>query len=87
MPESYLILYNFTKNNFSYWIMGLGKPNADKISVYFFAAIALIYCLTIAVTVLCCVSVAKYKFQALLLLIGIPILIAPLTIVNPIGPR
>lgn len=75
------------KNYLCYWLFGLGKEETNTIAIAAFAGIAAVYCLSVLVTVLICVTQHKYKFKLLLLLASIPVLIAPLLVVNPIGPR
>ena len=77
----------FAKKNFSYWVFFVGHEKSEDITTYAFAAIAILYCFSVLAVVLICVTDYEYKFKILLLLASVPVLIAPLLIVNPIGPR
>lgn len=75
------------KNRFPYWIIAVGNEKSSNMTVLFFAFIVCIYCLSVLLSVIVCVTDNDKKFSILLLLISAPVLIAPLLIVNPIGPR
>ena len=59
----------------------------ETITVLFFAAIAVTYCFGALIVVLLCVDEQKMKLWILFLLVSIPVLIAPLLVVNPVGAR
>lgn len=59
----------------------------ETITVVIFAVLAVGYCLSALVLVLVCVDEQKTKLRVLFLLLSIPVLIAPLLVVNPVGER
>ena len=77
----------YSKNAFAYWFFGIGHAKSDLITIGLFALVAIIYFGSALLTVFICVDSNKNKFKTLFLLISVPILIAPLVFVNPIGPR
>lgn len=77
----------FAKNRFSYWVFFIEHPESESISIILFALVAAMYFASVFLIVILCVTEKKAKFKTLLLLISVPVLIAPLVLVNPIGPR
>lgn len=77
----------YAKNNFSYWVIAVGNEESDDLSLWFFVFVICAYCLSVLSLVLICVTDMNAKFRILLLLVSAPILVAPLLVVNPIGPR
>mgnify|MGYP003302124122 CR=1 FL=1 len=77
----------FLKKQFPEWALFVGSANSAHLTIWAFAGIAVIYYGSVLATVLLCITQHAYKWKALLLLGSIPILIAPLAIVDPIGPR
>lgn len=81
------LAFLLVKNGYQPWYVFLSSSNRQEITIYFFAAVAFMYCVSVLTTVLLCVKDKNAKFRMLLSLISVPLLIAPLTFVNPIGPR
>lgn len=77
----------YAKENFSYWQVAVGSEKSKDLTALFFFAVICTYCLSVLASVLICVTDLNKKFSILLLLISAPILVVPLLIVNPIGPR
>lgn len=77
----------FAKNQFTPWVLAVGNSNSQFITKAFIALIIVLYCLCVLLTVILCVEDINKKLQILLPLCSVPVLIAPLLVVNPIGPR
>ncbi len=76
-----------SKNQFTYWSILPGRSKSELLTIGFFFVIAALYCLSVLFTTIICVTDKKIKFKLLLILISVPIIVAPLLVVNPIGPR
>lgn len=77
----------FAKNSFSYWIIAVGSEKSSNLTALFFLFMVCVYCLSVLSLIFVCITDLNAKFRILLLLISAPILVAPLLVVNPIGPR
>lgn len=77
----------FAKFGFSYWVAAVGSENSRRITVLLLLFAVCIYCLSVLLLVTVCVTDLNAKFRILLLLVSVPVLVAPLLVVNPIGPR
>lgn len=77
----------YSKDGFSYWVMAVGNSKSSDYTIVTFVLAAFMYSFSILMTVLLCVTEKKSLYQLLLWLVSIPVVIAPLVIVNPIGPR
>lgn len=75
------------KKSFSYWIIAAGADASSKITFVFLMLTVCLYCISVLVSVLICITDNDLKFRTLLILISAPIVTAPLLFVNPIGPR
>ncbi len=82
---SLMIIY--FKSRFTHWELFYGYEKSSLITVLFFIMIAAVYFASGIVCVFICVECEKTRNKNLLLLISIPVLIAPLAVVSPIGPR
>ena len=80
-------IFLISKNIFPAWAFEVGKFDSDKVTTIIFALISAACFCSASVIVLISVNSDSIKYKTLLLLISVPILIAPLTIVKPIGPR
>lgn len=83
----FALMLIFFKSRFVHWVLFLDSGKSSIITVAFFVMVAAAYFASAAVCVLLCVECNKAKFKILLLLVSIPVLIAPLAVVTPIGPR
>lgn len=81
-----LILILF-KANFSHWKLLLESEYSTVVTVLFFTAAAGLYYLSLSAVILICLDSEGTRDKALFLIISIPIIVAPLLVVNPIGPR
>lgn len=77
----------YAKHGFSYWVVAVGNPQSSNLTVLFQVMVAFLYCITVLTTVWTCVTDKTYLWKLILLLISVPIVIVPLLVVNPIGPR
>lgn len=77
----------YSKSIFTYWEMNPGQGNSRMLTVLAFALAAALYFGSAVLLIFLCVKPQAMKWKLLLLLVSVPILIAPLVIVNPIGPR
>lgn len=77
----------FQKKEFTGWVLNIENKNYNHITTIVFVFVTLLYFASVSVLILLGVNSKPVKFKALLLLISIPILIAPLAVVTPIGPR
>lgn len=77
----------FTKHQFSPWVLAVGNSNSQFITKSFIAFLIALYCLSVLLIIIVCIEDSNKKFQILLPLFSVPILIVPLLVVNPIGPR
>lgn len=75
------------KDNFTYWKLFLNSEYTTVITVLFFSAAAGLYYLSLSAIMLICLDGEGVKEKALFLILSIPIIAAPLLVVNPIGPR
>ncbi len=77
----------FAKNKFTYWLVDVNSDNAKLYTLYFVVLSICAYCLSVFVSVVVCVKENNDKFKMLLVLASVPVVTAPLLVVNPIGPR
>ncbi len=77
----------YAKHGFSYWVVAVGNPQSSNLTVLFQVLVAALYCIAVLTTVWVCVTDKEYLWKLTLLLISVPIIIVPLLVVNPIGPR
>ena len=77
----------FTKQQFTPWVLAVGNSHSQLITKAFIAFLIILYCLSVLLIILLCIEDINKKLQILLPLCSVPILIAPLLVVNPIGPR
>ena len=77
----------FSKEQFTHWVLAVGHSNSQFITTLAVAFVIILYCLSVLTIVILCVEDINKKLQILLPLCSIPVLIAPLLVVNPIGPR
>lgn len=75
------------KKSFSYWILAVGSEQSGNLTFLFLLFTVCVYCLSVLSLVLVCITDLNTKFKILLLLISAPIIVTPLLVVNPIGPR
>lgn len=80
-----VILYS--KKLFSYWLVDISIPEASTVTDFFIFFVALVYFLSLCITVAVCMEDADKMYETLFVLFSVPVLIAPLLVVNPIGPR
>ncbi len=81
-----LILILF-KANFSHWKLLLESEYGTVVTVLFFTVAAGLYYISLSAVMLVCLDGEGIRDKALFLIISIPIIVAPLLVVNPIGPR
>ena len=81
-----LVLIYF-KSRFVHWAFFIDSGKSTIITTLIFVLIAGVYFATASLCIFLCVECNKAKLKTLLLLISIPVLIAPLAVVTPIGPR
>lgn len=77
----------FIKSEFVSRIFNMDATNSSTLTTLVCALVAIIYFVSALLTVIICVTSSSEKFKILLLLISVPILIAPLAVVKPVGPR
>lgn len=77
----------YTKNIFPYWSFAMGQENADTVTALLFAMIGCLYWVTGALLVLLFMNHKVLMHKTMLLVVSIPVLILPLAVVTPIGPR
>lgn len=77
----------YSKDGFGYWVMAVGNPRSDDYTLVSMVLAAFMYCFAVLMTVLLCVTDKMMMWKLLFLLVSVPIVIAPLVLVNPIGPR
>lgn len=82
---SLMIIY--FKSRFVHWELFIDSGKTNLLTTIFFVFVAGVYFVTVSLCVFICIKCNKAKFAAMLLLISIPVLIAPLAVVTPIGPR
>ncbi len=82
-----LLFILFQKNKYTSWAFNISNKNYNDITTLIFVLISVLYFVSAAVILLLCIKSESVKAKAFFLLISIPILIAPLAIVTPIGPR
>ena len=82
---SLMIIY--FRSKFVHWMLFYGYEKSSLITVLFFIMIAAVYFASVVVCIFICVECEKTRYKNLLLLVSIPVLIAPLAVVSPIGPR
>lgn len=80
----FLILF---KSNFYYWRIFIESKNSSAYTIIFFSMAAAVYYISVSVIIIGCLDGPGVKDKAVFLLISIPIIVAPLVLVNPIGPR
>lgn len=69
------------------WLFLRNFSFSGTITVWIFALIAVGYCLSALVQVLFCVEEQRLRLRVLFLLVSIPVLVAPLLVVNPVSSR
>ena len=69
------------------WLFFANTGAAITLTILLFAAMAVGYCLSALVLIFLCVDDRKTKLRVLFLLLSIPVLAAPLLVVNPVGER
>ena len=69
------------------WLFFVNTGAAITLTILLFAAMAVGYCLSALVLVFFCVDDRKTRLRVLFLLLSIPVLAAPLLVVNPVGER
>ena len=69
------------------WMFFADSGVAITLNILIFAGMAVGYCLSALVLVFLCVDDRKMKLRMLFLLLSIPVLAAPLLVVNPVGER
>ena len=72
---------------FPNWLAFSTKPGLKTVMTLLFVIVAVIYAGSAFLCVILCVTDNKTRWKAIFLLGSIPILIAPLLLVSPIGPR
>lgn len=77
----------YCKKLFGYWLIGINVPQAETLTDFFVFFIAVIYFLAICVTVAVCIEDKNRMWATAFVLLSVPVLVAPLLVVNPIGPR
>lgn len=77
----------FSKEQFTHWVLAVGHKDSQLITTLAVAFVILLYCLSVLTIIILCVEDINKKLQILLPLCSVPVLIAPLLVVNPIGPR
>ena len=82
-----LLFIIFQKKEFTGWVLNIDYKDYAHFTTIVFVLVAILYFATAAVVLLIGINSKSVKTKALLLLISIPILIAPLVVVTPIGPR
>lgn len=76
-----------SKEGFGYWVMAVGSPKSANYTLVAMVLAAFFYCIAVLATVLLCVTEKMMLYKLLFWLVSIPVVIAPLVLVNPIGPR
>lgn len=69
------------------WLFFVNTGAAITLTILLFAAVAVGYCLSALVLIFFCVEQEKTKLRVLFLLLSIPVMAAPLLVVNPVGER
>lgn len=77
----------YSKKIFGYWLVGINLMQAETVMNFFIFFIAIVYFLAICVTVVICIEDKNRMWATAFVLLSVPVLIAPLLVVNPIGPR
>lgn len=77
----------YVKKQFSYWLIDINLSNADAKTDLFIFLVIILYFFSVFSIVILCVENKNTMFSLLFILLSIPVLIAPLLVVNPIGPR
>lgn len=77
----------YSKKLFSHWLVNINIAEASTVTDYFIFLVAVVYFLSLCITVAVCMEEMNRMFAALFVLVSVPVLIAPLLVVNPIGPR
>lgn len=77
----------YAKQEFAYWVVAVGNPHSSNLTLLVMVLVAFLYCVGVLLTVWLCVEDRKYLLKLTLLLVSVPLVIAPLLVVNPIGPR
>lgn len=72
---------------FRYVLIRIGGIGADSVTNYFIFAFAVVYFLTVCAIIIICVKNEKAKCKMMVATLSVPILIGPMLVVNPIGPR
>lgn len=82
---SFIIL--IFKNNFPHWKIMLTSSRSTIFTVLFFSAAAALYYISLSAILIIFLDDKKLRSKAIFLIISIPIIVAPLLVVSPIGPR
>lgn len=77
----------YFKNRFEYWELFIESEKSGLITVAFFTVVSALWFAAAVVIMLICIDCRKTRDKTLLLMLSIPVLIAPLVVVTPIGPR
>lgn len=77
----------YSKDEFAYWVLAVGNKKSADYTLMFMVLIAFVYCVAVLMTVLFCVKDRMMMWKLVFWLVSIVILLAPLLVVNPIGPR
>lgn len=77
----------YSKEGFGYWVMAVGNPKSADYTLVTMLLAAFMYCFAVLMTVLLCVTEKMAMYKLLFWLVSVPVVIAPLVLVNPIGPR
>lgn len=75
------------KHEYPQWILFVAHPASNILTIFFFAMVGILYFGSAGCIILLCIADQGKKWKTLFLLISIPILVAPLVLVNPIGGR
>lgn len=77
----------YAKKQFSYWLIDINSSRAELITNLFIFSIILFYFFSVFAIITVCIEDKDRMFKTLFILLSIPVLIVPLLVVNPIGPR
>ncbi len=77
----------YSKKLFGYWLIDINFSQAEILTDIFVFFVAIMYFLAICVTVAVCIEDKNKMWKTAFVLLSVPVLIAPLLVVNPIGPR
>lgn len=77
----------YSKKVFGNWLININAVKADEVTDHFIFFIAIIYFVATCVTVALCIEDKNRMWATEFVLLSVPVLIVPLLVVNPIGPR